>query len=292
MTNIAFTSLLFLLLAFPGYIFLASYFSNEFTSQVLARSWTDDLAKAIIFSLPLHIVGILVVEGLQHYNFIHHALNPEIAFRLLAGEFSNTGSDYNYRFAEVLDRLYQSKVLLLTYYALILFAALGFGHLFRLIVWELELDVRFPRILGFKNHWIYSILGRGKIEGVASKDIIVWVDALTGEPTEEAGKTRIYRGLVAAFTTDEKGVLRDLIITAARRSKFKKVEGRTEFSWQKIDPGDYFLLRYSDIKNLNITYRNFHDPGRSLDESPAQVATASASASETSDPNHPISPVS
>lgn len=292
MTNIAFTSLLFLILAFPGYIFLASYFSNEFTGQVLARSWTDDLAKAIIFSLPFHTVGILIVECLQHSNIIHHTLNSEIAFRLLTGEFSNKGSDYNYRFAEVLDRLDQSKTYLLAYYGLILLAALGFGHLFRYIVWEFELDVRFPRILGFRNELIYSILGRGKIEGVPSKDIIVWVDALTGEPTEKVGKTRIYRGLVAAFTTDEKGVLRDLIITEARRGKFKKVDGKSEFSWQRIDPGDYFLLRYSDIKNLNITYRNFRDPLRPLEEIVEQVATASAPSSETSDPNHPTSPVS
>jgi len=210
----------------------------------------------------------------------------------VTGEFSNTGTDYNLRFAEILERLYQNKIYLLAYYGLILLASLGFGHSCRWIVWEFELDVRFPRILGFRNDWIYSILGRGKIAGVASKDIIVWVDALTGEPTEEAGKTRIYRGLVAAFTTDEKGALRDLIITVARRSKFKKVDGKTEFSWQRIDPGDYLLLRYSDIKNLNITYRNVHDPVRSLDEIAGQVATALTPVSQTSDPTHPTSPAS
>lgn len=291
MTNIAFTSLLFLLLAFPGYIFLASYFSNEFTRSVLATSWTDDLAKAIIFSLPFHIVGVLIVQFLQHSNFIQHTLNSEIAFRLLTGEFSSKGSDYC--FADLPDRLYQSKYHILVYYVFILFSALGVGHLFRYLVWEFELDVRFPRILGFRNHWIYSILGRGKIEGVTSRDTIVWVDALTGEPTEEVGKTRIYRGLVAAFTTDEKGALRDLIITAARRSKFKKGEnGKTEFSWQRIDPGDYFLLRYSDIKNLNITYRNVLDPVRPFEEIAGQVATASVPAAETSDPNPPTSPAS
>lgn len=151
MTNIAFTSLLFLLLALPGYIFLASYFSHEFTRQVLQRSWTDDLAKAIIFSLPFHIVGVLIVVGLQHANVIHHTLNIESVFRMLAGEFSNTGSDYNYRFSEVLDRLYQSNVHLLIYYVLLLLAAFGFGHLFRWIVWGYELDVHCPKIFAFRN---------------------------------------------------------------------------------------------------------------------------------------------
>lgn len=84
-------------------------------------------------------------------------------------------------------------------------------------------------------------LGRGQLEGVPSKSIIVWVDALTDEPTEE---------------------IRGLIITAARRSKFKKSEGteKAAFSWQRIKPGDYFLIRYNEIKNLNITYRDVRDP--------------------------------
>ena len=44
-----------------------------------------------------------------------------------------------------------------------------------------------------RPRWIYSILGRGQLEGVLSEDVIVWVDALTDEPTEAPGKTRIYR---------------------------------------------------------------------------------------------------
>ncbi|MEK6804186.1 MAG: hypothetical protein AABZ34_16220 [Nitrospirota bacterium] len=293
MTNIAFTSLLFLLLALPGYIFLACYFAHEFTRQVLQRTWTDDLAKAIIFSLPFHIVGVLIVIWLQHAHVIHHALNTESVFRMLAGEFSNTGSDYNIRFSEVLDHFYQSKSHLLIYYVLILSAAFGFGHLFRWIVWEFELDVHCPKIFAFRNDWIYSILGRGQLEGVPSKYIIVWVDALTDEPTEEAGKTRLYRGLVAAFTTDEKGALRDLIITAARRSKFRKVDGKPTFSWQRIEPGDYFLIRYSEIKNLNITYRDARDPLLSSEEKDTPSAgSASAPAFETSAPTDQTSPAS
>ncbi len=288
MTNVAFTSLVILVLAFPGYVFLASYFSNEFTRQVLARSWTDDLAKAIIFSLPFHIVGIFIVEWLQHSKWIHHTLNFEIAFRVVAGEFSNTGPDYTQYFSQALGRLYQNWQYVFFYYVALLFAAWGFGHLCRHVVWENELDVRFPRTLGF-TPWVYSILGRGQLEGVPARKTIVWVDALTDEPTEVAGKTRIYRGLVAGFTTDEKGSLRDLFVTAARRSKFKEVDGKYEFSWQRINPGDYFLIRYSEIKNLNITYRSVDDP-TPADEEVSPVAAVQPS--ETSAPADQTSPTS
>jgi hypothetical protein len=143
-----------------------------------------------------------------------------------------------------------------------------------------------------RPRWIYSILGRRQLEGVLSEDVIVWVDALTNEPTEAPGKTRIYRGLVAGFTTDEKGSLRDLIVTAARRSKFREVDGRFEFAWQKITPGDYFLIRYSEIKNLNITYRSADDP-IPAEEFEFQNAAATASCGpETSAPADRTSPAS
>ena len=284
MTNIAFTSLIFLVLAFPGYIFLASYFSNEFTRQVLVRSWTDDLAKAIISSLPFHVVGVLIVECLNRLNVIHHTLDAEIAFRVLAGEFSNTGHDYKYHFAEVVNRLYENQAYLLTYYILIILSAWGFGHFLRYLVWEYELDVRLPGIFRFRNPWIYSILGRGQLEGVRSSDILVWIDALTDEPTEVTGKTRLYRGLVAGFTTDEKGALRDLIITAARRSKFSLNDGKQEFSWKRISPGDYFLIRYNEIKNLNITYLSALEPVSAV------ASAVLAPASERSDPTDQTSP--
>lgn len=255
MTNIAFTSLIILILSFPGYVFLSGYYSQEFTRQVFQRRWTDDMARAVLFSVPFHVVGILIIECLRRYGYIHHTLDAEIAFRVLAGEFSNTGTDYRHTFGQVIDLLYQNQLYLLGYYLLIILAAWGAGQLFRFLIWEFELDVRWPGIFGFRNSLIYTILGRGQIKGVRSSDTLVWVDALTDEPSEEEGKTRLYRGLVAGFTTDEKGSLQDLILTAARRSKFtKKEDGTREFSWRRIDPGDYFLIRYDGIKNLNFTY--------------------------------------
>jgi hypothetical protein len=294
MTNIAFTSLVILVLAFPGYVFSASYFSNEFTRQVLAKSWTDDLAKAIIFSLPFHVVGILLIEWLQHCQVIHHTLDHEIAFRMLAGEFSKTGSDYNLPMYMVLRRLYQNWPYLLSYYVLILLAAWAVGHFFRHMVWEYELDVRFPRTLGFRNRWIYHLLGRGQLEGVRAKDTITLLDALTDEPAEAPGKTRLYRGVVAGFTTDEMAAPREVILTAARRSKFKKLEGKEEFefSWQRIEPGDYFAMKYSEIKNLNITYRAADEAIPPGAVGTAQMPPASPVPAETSDPTGQTFPAS
>ena len=292
MTNIAFTSLVLLVLAFPGYIFLASYFSNEFTQQVLVKSWTDDLAKAILFSLPLHAVGVLIVECLQHHQIIHHTLDYEIAFRMLAGEFSGGGEDYTHRFSAILGRLHDNSLYLLIYYGVILLTAWGLGHVCRYVIWEYALDVRFPTVFGFRSKWLYTIMGRGQLEGVTPSDTMVWVDALTDEPTDMPGKTRIYRGVVAGFSTDEKGALRDLLLTRARRSKFKKDEGRSpeyEFAWQSITPGDYLLLKYDEIKNLNITYLDAKVAGQGEQSEAVVQESTPAEISAPVDQTHPAS---
>ena len=69
----------------------------------------------------------------------------------------------------------------------------------------------------------------------------------------------LYRGLVSAFTTEENGALRDIVLTGAYRGKFTQPHGpfrhRPIFEWQEIEPGDYLTLKYADLKNLNITYQ-------------------------------------
>ena len=55
MNNIAFTTLVILVMAFPGHVLRASYYAGTFTRNVLPKSWTDDIAKAALYSLPLHL---------------------------------------------------------------------------------------------------------------------------------------------------------------------------------------------------------------------------------------------
>lgn len=67
-------------------------------------------------------------------------------------------------------------------------------------------------------------------------------------------KTRLYRGVVWDFTTDETGALQDILLIQALRGKFGEDAGEEEeFYWQEI-PGDIFVLKYSNVLNLNITY--------------------------------------
>lgn len=252
MTNIAFTTLIILLFSFPGYLAISGYFSGEFTRQVLTPNWTDDIVRALLSSMPFHIIGLVIIEYLQHNGYIHHSLNFEIAFRIMTAEF---GRPYN--LSLIVKKLYGNMPYIIFYYIGILALASFAGHLLRIIVWKWELDVKCPSIFKYSNDAIYRLMGRGQLP-VPHKYILVWVDALTDLPTDQPGKNRLYRGIVAGFTTNSDGTPRDLILTGARTGKFGQGvdDGRSKFKWEPITPGDYFSLQYKEIKNLNITYHN------------------------------------
>jgi len=63
------------------------------------------------------------------------------------------------------------------------------------------------------------------------KDYLPYADVIV----ELGEKTRMYRGVISEFTTDETGTLKDI-------------------------PGDCLILKYSEIKNLNVTYVRLPSP--------------------------------
>lgn len=250
MTNIAFITLIILVMAFPGYVLRASYFAGTFTRNVLPKSWTDDIARAILYSLPLHLVALLIFECLQHNGIIHTTLTFEIVYRILIGQYDNNLS-------EIANTLYHNKIHLGVYYTSVLLGAFAVGYTCRRIVWGYKLDVRWPWLLRYRNEWLYTLLGRDVPIPREFKggNVYVRLEALTKIPSEEQDKTRLYRGFVEAFTTEENGTLRDIFLTDAERGKFKKVPAApVEFYWKLVAPGNLLVLKYSELENMNITY--------------------------------------
>lgn len=252
MPDLAFTTVALVILVFPGYLFRSFYFSNEFTRHLLPKSWTEDIAKAILYSLPFHALWVLIFELLHHSGLLYSSLTFEILLRLVVGQYAPSPSDAH-SFGKIAGELFSNKWLISIYYLLVLASSAFAGWGLRQIIWHNELDIRFTS-LKYKSDWLYKLLGRGQLDGVSHKDIATWVDALTDQETEIRGKTTLYRGIVAGFTTESDGNLRDLILVSARRGKFSTNEnGKYVFEWESV-PGDYFVLRYASIRNLNITY--------------------------------------
>lgn len=249
MGNIPLTTLLILLLSLPGYISRIFYFSGDLNKSILPTNIKDDIASSIIFSFPIHLIGIFFVEHL-HYLF---GVLPDINFKIILQIISGHLLDENEQSKNILDNLYSNIHWIISYFFLIILLAGGLGKLMNYLVWKLEMDLKFPSLFKFGNQWLYYLTGRGsqKTKKKENKEIIPIVDAMA----DLGEKTRLYRGVLFNFNTDNSGSLREIFLKLAVRGKFEEdtKTRKNVFYWEEI-PGDIFILPYKSIINLNITY--------------------------------------
>lgn len=251
MSNIALTTLVILLLVLPGFVARSAFLSHRFTNDVLPKNLSDDIARAFLYALPFHLVGIGTVAHLYLLG-IGTGINIPVLFRLIAGDY---GKDSMFAPA-IIDNLREHLHQIGLYFLALVGIAFGTGRALRWWVWTREWDLKYPTLFGYKNKWLYTLFGRGKTEGTLGKDYLPYADVIV----ELGEKTRMYRGVVSEFTTDDTGTLKDLVLLAALRGKFEEVEGGgNKFYWEKI-PGDCLILKYSEIKNLNVTYVRLPPP--------------------------------
>lgn len=247
MPNIAFLSLVYLLLAVPGFLVRSSYYSGEFTSNLLPRSWTDEIGKAILYSVPFHFLWVLIVGALQRIGLTHHTLEIETVIRLLSGEYGEGNNSLH----GIILRFYDNAWHVLFFYLGGLGTALLVGNEARKLVWGKELDVN-SRWLRYRSEWLYKIMGRGQLKGVPMNDTEAWVDILSEQGTSVPGKAILYRGLAAGYTTEENGALRDIILADVKRTDGEKDASGT-IRWVRV-PGRFFVMSYSKVRNMNVTY--------------------------------------
>lgn len=247
MENIALTTLVVFILAMPGYVARSAYHSGNLTGAVLRRSIMNDLVWTIMIAMPIHAIGVFIVEHLHELWDLIPDINFEATFRLLTGEYGPE----SVLLTDLIGNVYQNSHYITAYVLFLLLLSLGLGLWLRKLVWELQLDLRFPHIFGFGNLWLYRLTGRNRLAATPrGEEVIPVVDALV----DLGEKTRLYRGVVWDFTTDETGALQDILLIQALRGKFGEDTGKEEeFYWQEI-PGDIFVLKYSNVLNLNITY--------------------------------------
>lgn len=276
MGSVAFTTLVVFLFATPGYLARKGYYSGVFTKATIPKNISDDLVIGALISLPFHMVGMGLVEHL-HLNGYGPGFNFGFLIRLMTGDFGKDSSEI----LPLSNNLYEYIHRVALYFIAINIGAFAVGFAWRDLVWKKELDLKFPGVFEYRNRWLYTILGRGMIPKPSGHLILTFVDAIV----ELNQKTRLYRGIVYQFDTEENGQLRDIVLLRAQRGKFKLEEEtdinahgtptleestdpiaetkvpkqKTTFYWEEI-PGDYLVLKYAEIKNLNITYRSYSSP--------------------------------
>jgi hypothetical protein len=215
MENIAFTTLVLILFAIPGYCVRAVYFTEDFSADVVSRSLTEEIYLAIVCSIPFHLSAVGAIDYLYtNYYWMSVNVDFEMVLGFLSGRLGREGGGI----AKEADNLYYNFGIIILYFSGLTLIAMGVGFGLRAVVWRFKLDVRIPTFFRFQNKWLYTFTGRDR---KSKERLFAVVDAMCLLSKE---KTRLYRGVVLGFDSNAAGDLEQIRLGLAYRGKFKETK--------------------------------------------------------------------
>lgn len=236
--NIAFSTLLIFLFVLPGLFFTLAFYNTD-NKPLHYISLTHKAAVSFFITFLSHVFWLFIlVQGLNYQ------INYTAFFALISGA-------QNSLYTSAIKSIDYSELIQVIIYLLVVYIfAFSIGKFIRYIIRKLKLDKRFD-ILRLDSPWYYLFTGydweEGKPDGVM---ISACVDF--------GGQAYLYQGYLDRFFLDEDGNIDRLILTGAERRKIENDKNNS--TDQEINPrfylidGHYFVLKYSEIKNLNVQF--------------------------------------
>jgi len=242
MDNLAFTTVVALLLAVPGYLARAAYFTGDFSKEVLPRSLTEEMYLSFLYSIPFHVVAVWIINECFARGTSSHYVDLELVLEFLSGRLGKEADGM----VQLSDNLFQFYNPIVAYFGGMAATATVLGYVLRRAAWKFKWDIAIPAVFGYRNRWLYTFTGR-ESEYLTGEYHYVVLDVMCSLGGE---KTRLYRGVVGGFDADSNGDLEQIRLALAYRGKFREPGG--EFYWQNI-PGEVLVLKYDSVQSLNVT---------------------------------------
>ncbi len=268
--NLALGAVIIALLISPGFIFRSSFLKSDALKSAVD---TTVLSEALFILIPVgvfHIIGVLFVELVLRY-----AIKFDQLYYAILGV-----TDKNLINFQILQDSFARFI----FYTLLVNAlAAILGRVLQKVVEQNDLDQQF-RFLKVSNEW--ELLFSGRFLPKSQRSVIEFIQ-LDAVISMEEGEF-LYCGVLEKFTLDSKQGVKELVLSSVYRRKFSmdlnKAEedkaNNTENStddktpnhhqeqqpaiWEKrFDsryynmPGDFFVIPFSQVKNLNVTYYTF-----------------------------------
>ncbi len=264
--NIALATLFLLILLYPGFIFRRFYYTEEFSREYFKQTITDLLVAAILPSTLLHIVG--------YYLFVRHHYTIDISTigTLLSGTSDGT------KVTAAFQSIYAHAPGIVAYFIAVSILAALSGLLAKYIVRKAKLDRRF-KLFRFQNEWHYifsgEILDFPRVPGDASNISIRYIDALV---KSDQG-TIIYTGILADYVLSKDGGIDRIYLTNVKRRYLRDDKANQPQENNDLDeryyylPGQFFIIPYTQIINLHITYYKIEVTDDELTEELDSIST-------------------
>lgn len=253
--NIAFPALLIIGLALPGMVLRYTYARGSWgwTSPVSFRSVSDELAYSAILAVGLHFAWVFLAARL------HYRVDFESLVALLVGNFGSRGESYGRAIASIAQHPAAIAVYFLTLCGTAAVLGRVSHHAVRYYKWDLN-----TQIFRFKNEWYYLLTGEAlsfKEVSLESRDVAgVFLSAIV----EHGKQCYLYRGIVEDWSFNSDGQLENVRLSLTHRRKLSddRIASDIPAAGSFVPPderyyelrGDLFVLRYSELKTLNLDY--------------------------------------
>lgn len=234
--NVALPAFLIFLFILPGLIFNLSFYNTENTPL----RYVSLTHKAIISSaitIISHTIWLVLI-----IYFFHYQIDIHLLLLLVAGVQGE-------KFASAISEVTTNEIIITSYYLLSMYVITYVaGISLRWIIRYFRLDEQFS-FLRIDSPWYYLFTGSdwkdGKPDGVSIAAIV-----------EIGGKGYLYVGWLENFYLDSQGNIDRLVLTSVMRREInhdKKSPDTNNERFYSID-GDYFVLKYTEVKSLNVQF--------------------------------------
>lgn len=239
--NVAFPALLVFLIILPGFIFRHSFRQSEKTI-IDQTPFATAFVKGVVFAGFLHMPWVMLASQIGHavdYRALLMLVASPQREDALVSVINQTASNFDW---------------IIFYFISLYLAAALLGFFLRYLVVKFRLDSNrlVGRFLKFDTPWYYLFCGYNEafeVDGVVVSAIV------------EIDKTAyVYTGLLKEYFFAPDGTLDRLVIEMAMRRPLSQDKGLAEeviedrYERYYVITGDYFVLRYAEIKTLNIEF--------------------------------------
>lgn len=249
--SFAFPALIIFLLSLPGLILRYTYSRGFFRarSRVSFRPITDEIGYSVVIASVMHLVWCF---GVTKLGF---SVDFESVLILL------TGYDKDREYFGKAIASFSNSPFEVSFYFLSLYAFSGaMGYLIHHTIRRLRWDCKYIS-LRFRNEWFYLLTGEMlNFKEAKPKQYVDVQGTYLSCVVHQGGTGYLYRGIIKDFYFDQQGNLDRILLVAAQRREIKEDRTTKERSEPATDPryynidGNYFLIRFADMKTLNVEY--------------------------------------
>ena len=260
--NLAFPALAIFLLVLPGTLLSYAYRRGFFQrSPVSFSTVSNEVARSVLFALLLHGIGLPVAEGVTQAE-----VDYEAVLLLLTGDASPNTAEGRAAVRAVARHPGRITVYLLS----INLTGLLLGYALHWAVRRTRADLRWD-VLRFKNNWHYLFTGEALAFSIPQRErsyaairemLAEGVDfVFVSAVVEQAGEASLYWGALSDFYFDAAGRLDRIVLEEAQRRALRADRSAGEAGGIPAEDerfygirGNFLVLPYAQIKNLNLEY--------------------------------------